>query len=125
MRRPHVRVVLGDPEQQPGALVLLPSRRDAQHGRVVRLTAPRWKPNGSIRPLAEVYRRAVATVNDRGAESVVLPGTLTLGPWPLEDVTRTALTVLMSTPMTARDVTIAVPTAAMLEVWAEALLREP
>jgi hypothetical protein len=43
----------------------------------------------------------------------------------MSDVTRIALTVLMSTPSTVRDVVIAVPIPAMLEVWAEALAREP
>jgi hypothetical protein len=43
----------------------------------------------------------------------------------MEDVTRVALTVLMSTPSPTHEVTIAVPTPAMLELWAEALVREP
>jgi hypothetical protein len=125
VQRPHVRVVLGDPEDQPGDLVLLPAKHAGTRGeRVVLVAAPRWRPQGSVRPLAEVYRLAVALTTERGARALVLPGSLTLGPWPMDDVTRVALTVLLSTPTTARDVTIAVPTPAMLEIWAEALVRE-
>jgi hypothetical protein len=121
-----VQVVLGDPRRQPGELVILPGRHsDEPDLRTVVVAAPRWRPGGGTRPLAEIYRRAVEVTNQRAARSLVLPGSLTVGPWPIEDVTRVALTVLMSTPITARDITIAVPTPALLERWAEALVREP
>jgi hypothetical protein len=32
--------------------------------------------------------------------------------------------VMMSTPGTVREITVAVPTPSMLEVWAEAIVRE-
>jgi hypothetical protein len=67
----------------------------------------------------------VALATQRVARSLVLPGALAVGVWPMEDVIRVALTVLMSTPSSVREVTIAVPTPAMLELWAEALIREP
>lgn len=67
----------------------------------------------------------MAVANERRAQSIVLPGALVQGSWPMDDVTRVAMTVLMSTPSTVREVTIAVPTVAMLELWAEALVREP
>ena len=122
-----MQVVLGDPADQPGDLVVLPGRRQHElDERTVVVKAPRWKPPaGNENALAEAYRCAVAVANGRGARSLVLPGILAVGVWPMEDVTRVALTVLMSTPGSAREVTIAVPTAAMLEVWAEALIRQP
>jgi len=118
---------MGDPDDQPGDLVVLPGRRTHDRDpRTVVLAAPRWKPpSGDQRRLAEVYRTAVALANERGARSLVLPAALVQGIWPMEDVTRVALTVLMSTPSSAHTVTIAVPTPAMLELWAEALIREP
>lgn len=126
MRRPHVHVVLGDPRRQPGELVVLAGRHDDEPDlRTVVLAGPRWRPSGNLNALAEVYRRAVEVTNERSARSLVLPGSLTVGPWPVDEVTRVALTVIMGTPTTAREITIAVPTAAMLEKWAEALIREP
>lgn len=120
-------MVLGAPEEQPADLVILPGRRsDEPSPFVVRIAAPRWKPpSGPERALAEAYRTAVSVATQRRATSVVMPGALVLGSWPMDDVTRVALTVLMSTPSTVRDVTIAVSTPAMLEIWAEALAREP
>jgi hypothetical protein len=127
MRRPRVRVVLGRPDDQPGDLIIVPARRDSDVGpSVARVAAPRWRPpSGPDHPLAQAYRRALEVANERKARSLVLPGALVLGSWPMEDVTRVAMTVLMSTPSSVRDVTIAVPTPAMLEIWAEALIREP
>jgi O-acetyl-ADP-ribose deacetylase (regulator of RNase III) len=94
-------------------------------GRIVKVAAPRWKqPDGPRHLLAEAYRDAVAAANARGARSMVLPGILARGAWPLEDVTRTALTVLLSTPTTVEQVVIAARTPAMVERWAEALVRE-
>ena len=120
-------MVLGKPEDQPADLVILPGRRAAEVGpSVVTVQAARWKPpSGPERALAETYRRAVAIAIERGARTLVLPGALVLGSWPLDDVTRVALTVLMSTPSPLREVTIAAQTPAMLEVWAEALARQP
>lgn len=122
-----MRVVLGEPEQQPGDLVVLPARRTGERdARTVLVEAPRWaQAGGSEHRLAQAYRAALAAARERGAQSLVLPSALVLGFWPLEDVTRVALTVLMSTPSPARQVTIAVPTPAVLEIWAEALAREP
>lgn len=56
---------------------------------------------------------------------MALPAILARGPWPLEEVTRIALTVLKSTPTSVQDVVIAAGTPAMVERWAEALVREP
>jgi hypothetical protein len=42
----------------------------------------------------------------------------------MEDVTRIALTVLLSTPSTVQEVTIAAAGPGTLERWAEALARE-
>lgn len=127
VRRPRVRVVLGAPDSQPGDLLIKPGRRDDDAGpSVAVIAAPRWKPpSGPELSLAQAYRRAVEVANERRARSLVLPGALVQGWWPMEDVTRVAMTVLMSTPSTLREVTIAVPTPAMLEMWAEALAREP
>ena len=120
-------MVLGAPHEQPADLVIVPGRRAEDPGPSVAVVkAPRWKPpSGPDRALAEAYREAVAVANERRARSIVLPGALVQGWWPMEDVTRVAMTVLMSTPSTVHEVTIAVPTAAMLEMWAEALVREP
>ena len=55
---------------------------------------------------------------------MALPAILARGPWPMEAVTRVALTVLKSTPTTVDEVVIAAGTPAMVERWAEALIRE-
>lgn len=127
MRRPHVQVVIGDPESQPGDLVVLPARQASfREPRTVLVAAPRWElAGGSEVALANAYRAAVAAATQRNARSLVLPAVLARGPWPLDDVVRIAMTVLMSTPSTTEEITIAVPTGAVLEPWAEALLREP
>jgi hypothetical protein len=119
--------VLGAIDDQPGDLMIKPGRRDDEVGpSVAVVAAPRWKPpSGPDLPLAQAYRRAIEVANERKARSLVLPPALVLGWWPMEDVTRVAMTVLMSTPSTVREVTIAAPTAAVLEIWAEALAREP
>ncbi len=119
--------MLGKPEEQPSDLVILPGRRASEVGpSLVTVQAARWRPpSGPERELAETYRRAVALATERGARTLVLPAALVLGSWPIDDVTRVALTVLMSTPSPLREVTIAVTTPAMLEKWAEALAREP
>lgn len=127
VQKPHVRVTIGDPRDQPVDLVILPGRRErdvSEH--VVMLKAPHWRPpSGPELALAEVYRHAVDVASRRGARSVAMPAALVIGSWPMEDVTRVAMTVLMSTPSTVRDVLVAAPTAAALELWAEALAREP
>lgn len=122
-----MRVTLGDPQDQPGDLVILPAKQAGEKdARTVLVAAPRWRPpSGPDRMLAQVYRDAMEVAQQRRARSLVLPSALVQGSWPLQDVTRIALTVLMSTPSTVRDVTIAVPTVAVLELWAEALVREP
>lgn len=126
VRSPRIRVLVGDPEQIEADIVVLPGVRAGVTGRIVRVEAPRWRPpTGPERQLAQAYRRAVAAANARGAVSMVLPGVLARGPWPLEDVTRVALTVLLSTPTTLYEVTIAASTPALAERWAEALSREP
>lgn len=126
MRAPQVRVVLGDPQQAGTDLVVLPGTRARDDGRVVTVVAPRWKqPDGPRHLLAEAYREAVAVANARGARSMALPGILARGVWPLDEVTGIALTVLMSTPTTVERVVIAARTPAMVERWAEALIREP
>lgn len=125
VRLPHVRVLLGEPEATDAELVVLPGSRTRDEGRVVTVEAPRWRPpNGPHHLLAEAYREAVAIANARGARSLALPGVLVRGAWPLEEVTRTALTVLLSTPTTLHEVVIAARTPAMVERWAEALMRE-
>lgn len=120
-------MVLGPADDQPADLLIKPGRRDDDLGpSVAVVAAPKWKPpNGPDLPLAQAYRRAVEVANERQARSLVLPAALVRGWWPMDDVTRVAMTVLMSTPSTVHEVTIAVQTAATLEVWAEALAREP
>jgi O-acetyl-ADP-ribose deacetylase (regulator of RNase III) len=125
MRPPHVRVLLGEPEQTDAEIVVVAGARPRERGRVVTVGAPRWKaPDGPERLLAEAYRDAVAAANARGARTMALPGILARGVWPLDVVTRVALTVLMSTPTTVEEVVIAVRTPAMVEHWAVALIRE-
>ncbi len=126
MRRPHVRVILGDPMDTDAEVVIVAGPRARDEGRVVTVAAPRWqRPDGPDRKLADAYRDAVAAANAHGAQSMALPGVLARGVWPLEQVTRIALTVLMSTPTSVREVVIAAKTPAMVELWAEALIREP
>jgi len=106
--------------------VILPGRRDTDDIGLVTLKAPKWKPPGGPElALAQVYRRAVEEASRREARSMAMPSALVIGSWPLDDVTRVAMTVLMSTPSPVRQVTIAASTAAMLERWAEAIAREP
>jgi O-acetyl-ADP-ribose deacetylase (regulator of RNase III) len=122
-----VRVLLGIPEHSPADIVVLPGPRagTSRDGRVVTVVAPRWHPpTGPERALAEAYRAAVAEANARNARTMALPAILARGPWPLDDVTRVALTVLLSTPTTLQEVTIVARTPAMVERWAEALAHE-
>jgi O-acetyl-ADP-ribose deacetylase (regulator of RNase III) len=122
-----VRVLLGIPDQCPADIVVLPGShaKASQGSRIVTVAAPRWqRPSGPERSLAEAYRAAVAEANARSARTMVLPAILARGPWPLDDVTRVALTVLLSTPTTLQEVTIVARTPAMVERWAEALARE-
>ena len=120
-------MTIGDPRDQPVDLVILPAKRERDvNERVVALKAPHWRPpSGPERALAEVYRHAVDVASQRNARSIAMPAALVLGSWPMEEVTRVAMTVLMSTPSTVRDVLVVAPTAAALELWAEALAREP
>jgi|GEM_PF-2630438 len=125
MQPPAIRVVLGDPAEQPVELVVRPGRELVSHGRVVEVPAPRWTaPAGQEYLLAEAYRAAVAVANARLATSMALPGILARGPWPANDVIRVAMTVLRGSPTTLRQVVVAVTTAGMLELWAEAIVRE-
>ena len=126
MRSPRIRVVLGRPEDTSADIILRAGAQAAEDGRVVTVSAPRWQPpRGTEHLLAEAYRDAVAAANARQARTMALPAILARGPWPLEDVTRIALTVLKSTPTTVHEVLIAAGTPAMVERWAEALIREP
>ena len=127
MRRLQVRVVLGEPDDQPGDLIVLPARRAGQRGeRTVLVAAPRWGVSGGSEvQLANAYRSALAEANARDARSLVLPAMMACTAWPVDQLTRVAMTVLMSTPTTVRQVIIAVPTPALVEAWAEAVLREP
>jgi O-acetyl-ADP-ribose deacetylase (regulator of RNase III) len=119
-------VQLGRPEQVPADLVVLPGAH-LQHrpdGRTVVVPAPRWTmPDGPEHRLAEAYRKAVALANARGARTMALPATLARGPWPLDEVTRVALTVLHGSPTTLREVVVVASTPAILERWAEAIAR--
>ena len=125
MQIPRVRVLFGHPEDTHADLIFRPGLHTVDHGRVITLKAPRWHPpNGPERALAEVYRQAVVVANERNARVVALPPMLARGAWPLDETTRIALTVLHSTPMTAREVLIVASTPAMVERWAEALVRE-
>ena len=118
-------MVLGRPEDTGAAVIIRAGSRPAQDGRLVTVAAPRWHgPDGPRHALPEAYRHAVAAANARGAASMALPAILARGPWPLEEVTRVALTVLKSTPTTVHEVIIAASTPAMLERWAEALFRD-
>jgi O-acetyl-ADP-ribose deacetylase (regulator of RNase III) len=125
MRSPRIRVVLGRPEDTSADIVLRAGARPAEVGRVVTVSAPRWRrPGEAEHLLAEAYRDAVVAANARHAQTMALPAILARGPWPLEEVTRIALTVLKSTPTTVHEVVIAAGTPAMVERWAEALVRE-
>lgn len=118
--------MLGHPEDATADIIVRAGARPAEDGRVVTVCAPRWKPpHGPEHELAEAYRRAVAAANARKAETMALPAMLARGVWPLEELTRVALTVLKSTPTTLREVVIVAETPAMVERWAEALIREP
>ena len=127
MRSPRIRVVLGSPEDTSADIVVRAGARASADGRVVTVDAPRWQRPGASGEhlLAGAYRDAVAAANARDARTMVLPAILARGPWPLEEVTRIALTVLKSTPTTLQEVVIAAGTPAMVERWAEALVREP
>ncbi len=126
MQRPHVRVTFGALSAAQTDVVVVPGRRARVDGRTITVAAPRWRPpTGPDRALAQAYRDAVAAADARGAHSMALPAILARGAWPLEDVTRIALTVLLSTPSTVREVQIVASTPAMVERWAEALVREP
>lgn len=124
---PHVRVLLGHPDDTHADLIVRPGWRthpgnDERH---VTVHAPRWHPpNGPDRALVLAYREAVAVANERQARVVALPAILARGAWPLDELTRIALTVLLSTPMTAHEVLIVASTPAMVERWAEALVAE-
>ena len=108
MRSPRIRVVLGRPEDTSADIILRAGAQAAEDGRVVTVCAPRWQPpRGTEHLLAEAYRDAVAAANARQARTMALPAILARGPWPLEDVTRIALTVLKSTPTTVHEVLIA------------------
>jgi hypothetical protein len=126
VKSPRVRVLLGRPQDTPADIVVLAGSTEAHHGRTVTLGAPRWRmPNGPEYVLANTYRQAVAMANERRARSMALPAILAVGPWPLEVVTRVALTVFMSTPTTLQEILVVVRTPEMLEQWAEALIRTP
>lgn len=126
MRVPKIRVVLGHLEDTAADIVVLPGAHPRKSGRVVTVVAPRWRPStGQERLLAEAYRQAVAEANLRGATTMALPAMLSRGAWPLEDLTRIALTVLQSTPTSVREVLIVANTPAMVERWAEVLVRQP
>ena len=107
--------------------MILPARTSSfREPRTVLIEAPRWgTPRGSEVALASAYRAAMAAATSRNAQSIVLPAVLARGTWPLDDLTRVAMTVIMSTPTSVKEVTVAVPTPAVLETWAEALVREP
>ncbi|MGB7982409.1 MAG: macro domain-containing protein [Candidatus Nanopelagicales bacterium] len=126
MQRPHVRVVLGTLTDAHTDVVVRPGRRARADGRTITVVAPRWHPpTGPDRALAQAYRDAVAAADACRARSMALPAILARGAWPLDQVTRIALTVLLSTPSTVREVQIIASTPAMVERWAEALVREP
>ncbi len=107
--------------------MILPARAMSfREPRTVLIEAPRWgTPRGSDVALANAYRAAMAAATSRNAQSIVLPAVLARGTWPLDELTRVAMTVIMSTPTSVKEVTIAVPTPAVLEAWAETLAREP
>jgi O-acetyl-ADP-ribose deacetylase (regulator of RNase III) len=126
MRAPRVRVQLGTPEDVQADLVVLPGAhaQSRPDGRTVVICAPRWTmPDGPEHRLAEAYREAMALANARGAHSMVLPAILARGPWPLDEVTRVALTVLHGTPTSVHEVIVVASTPAILERWAEAIAR--
>lgn len=126
MRTPRIRVLLGQPEDTTADVIVRAGARPGERGRVVTVRAPRWKPpDGPEHLLAESYRQAIAAANARHAETMALPAILARGAWPLEALMRVALTVLKSTPTTLHEVVIVVGTPAMVERWAEALVREP
>ena len=80
-------------------------------------------PYPALTALADAYREALALANARQARSMAVPAILALGPWPLEEVTRIALTVLQGTPTTVREVVVVAGTPGVLGRWAVAIAR--
>jgi O-acetyl-ADP-ribose deacetylase (regulator of RNase III) len=123
---PRIRVQLGVPEDSDADLIVLAGEHAQLRpdGRTVVIAAPRWHlPDGPAYVLADAYREALVLANARKARSMAVPAILARGPWPLEEVTRIALTVLQGTPTTVREVVVVAGTPAMLERWAEAIAR--
>lgn len=74
--------------------------------------------------LSRAYRAVLAAADEVGAHSLVMPPLGTTGPyWPLDDVARLTVGTLRTTPTGVVDVVLALPTAAALERFTEAIVR--
>lgn len=74
--------------------------------------------------LSRAYRAVLAAADEVGARRLVMPPLGTTGPyWPLDDVARLTVGTLRTTPTAVREVVLALPTAAALERFAEAIAR--
>lgn len=118
-------MLLGRPEDTNADIVIRAGSRAAEDGRIVTVVAPLYRSGGGPEHrLADAYRQAVAAANARGARSMAVPALLARSYWPLDDLVRVGLTVLMSTPTTLREVVVTSSSPGMVERWAEAILRE-
>lgn len=125
MRAPHVRVLLGHPDDTNADIVIHAGSRASQRGRVVTVVAPLFRPpEGPEHLLADAYRQAMAAANARDARSMAVPALLARSYWPLDALVRVGLTVLVSTPTTLREIVVTSTAPGMVERWAEAILRE-
>ena len=74
--------------------------------------------------LSAANRAVLAAADEVAAETVVMQPLGTQGPyWPLDDVIRVGLGALTNTPTQVRQTILVLPTAAALELVAEALVR--
>lgn len=124
MRAANLRVLGEVPHDDDADIIIRAGRRRSENGRVVTVAAPRWTPDGHRVALPEAYRQAMAVANERGARTMTIPGALVRGSWPLDDVTRIAMTVLLSTPTSVLAVSIIADGPGLWEAWTEALARE-
>lgn len=123
--RASVKVILGDVLDLVVDLVVVPPGHPAAGSPgVVTVDAPRYRAANQDYLIAGAYRRALEEATRVNAGALGLTTSLSRGPWPLDSVTRVAMSVIASTPSSVRRVEIATPTAAGVEIWAEAIARE-
>ncbi len=114
-----VHVVRALPVGLQSRLVITPGRRP-----VIEIVGPVFSARDNREYLlSQAYRLALQRADDCGAAILALPTQLAWAGWPMEAVTRIAMTVLSSTPTVVREAFIVVPTVAALEIWSETLMR--